>query len=146
MSRVRAPLLRVRVRVLVHKREEFVDQILKRYFLSTKWISFVRQLNLYGFIRLTHGLDNSGYYHEKFLRGKVSLAYDIKRMKLKGNRVRAPNPDPDDEPNFYAMPPVEDVKGGNKAANTDAIDSKECNAEEAQLSSEIHKILAQRQA
>lgn len=90
---------------VVHKPKEFVNHVMPKYFKQTKMASFQRQLNLYGFNRLTSGLDKGGYYHELFLRGKVSLAYDIQRMRVKGTGVRLPT-NPDNEPNFYALPPV----------------------------------------
>ena len=90
----------------VHKPKEFVNHIMPHYFKKqTKWASFCRQLNLYGFRRLTGGLDKGGYYHELFLRGKVSLAYGIHRMRVKGTGVRLPT-NPDNEPNFYDLPPI----------------------------------------
>lgn len=89
----------------VHKPKEFVNHVMPHYFKQTKMASFQRQLNLYGFNRLTGGLDKGGYYHELFLRGKVSLAYDIHRMRVKGTGVRLPT-NPDAEPNFYLLPPV----------------------------------------
>lgn len=90
---------------VVHKPKEFVNHVMPHYFKQTKMASFQRQLNLYGFNRLTGGLDKGGYYHEMFLRGKVSLSYDIHRMRVKGTGVRLPT-NPDNEPNFYALPPV----------------------------------------
>jgi len=90
---------------VVHKPKEFVNHVMPHYFKQTKMASFQRQLNLYGFNRLTGGLDKGGYYHELFLRGKVSLAYDIHRMRVKGTGVRLPT-NPDNEPNFYALPPL----------------------------------------
>lgn len=90
---------------LVHKPKEFVSTIMPKYFKQSKMASFQRQLNLYGFSRLTGGLDKGGYYHELFLRGKISLAYDINRMRVKGTGVRMPT-NPDSEPNLYAMPPI----------------------------------------
>lgn len=89
----------------VHKPKEFVNHIMPRYFKQTKMASFQRQLNLYGFSRLTGGPDKGGYYHELFLRGKVSLAYEIHRQRVKGTGVRLPT-NPDNEPNFYALPLV----------------------------------------
>ena len=80
----------------------FVRQILPRYFKNCKISSFYRQLNLYGFARLTAGFDNGAYYHEYFLRGKLSLSTSIVRSKVKGNKIRAAS-SPDDEPDFYAM-------------------------------------------
>ena len=89
----------------VHKPKEFVRHVMPHYFKQTKMASFQRQLNLYGFSRLTGGPDKGGYYHELFLRGKISLAYKIHRMRIKGTGVRLPT-NPDNEPNFYALPPL----------------------------------------
>lgn len=90
---------------VVHKPKEFVNHVMPHYFKQTKMASFQRQLNLYGFNRITSGLDKGGYYHEMFLRGKVSLSYDIQRQRVKGTGVRLPT-NPDNEPNFYVLPPV----------------------------------------
>jgi hypothetical protein len=61
--------------VCVHKPNEFVNHIMPHYFKKQKKMaSFYWQLNLYRFRWLTGGLDKGGYYHELFLRGKVSLA------------------------------------------------------------------------
>ena len=90
---------------VVHKTKEFVNHVMPKYFKQTKMASFQRQLNLYGFNRLTGGVDKGAYYHELFLRGKVSLAYDIHRMRVKGTGVRLPT-NPDKEPNFYEFPPI----------------------------------------
>eukprot|EP00980_Cylindrotheca_fusiformis_P002284 scaffold530_cov107-Cylindrotheca_fusiformis.AAC.8 len=87
---------------VVHDPSEFVN-ILVQYFNGTKISSFNRQLNLYGFRRLTHGVDKGGYYHELFLRGKFFLASGISRTKIKGTKIRLPA-NPHDEPDFYSMP------------------------------------------
>ena len=109
---------------VVHKPKEFVNYVMPKYFKQTKMASFQRQLNLYGFNRLTGGLDKGGYYHELFLRGKVSLAYDIHRMRVKGTGVRLPT-NPDNEPNFYALAPV------TKSRTTTAV------ASSVELSSQV---------
>ncbi|CAJ1953998.1 unnamed protein product [Cylindrotheca closterium] len=77
--------------------------ILDKHFKVTKIASFQRQLNLYGFQRITKGRDRGGYYHELFLRGKVFLVQNIHRVKVKGTKIRARS-NPEQEPNFYAMP------------------------------------------
>lgn len=90
---------------VVHRPKQFSEHILPTYFKLTKFASFQRQLNLYGFSRITAGKDKGGYYHEMFLRGKVFLCNRIVRKQIKGTGVRMAS-NPDTEPNFYAMPPV----------------------------------------
>jgi hypothetical protein len=88
---------------VVHKPDEF-KIILPRYFKKlSKVASFQRQLNLYGFMRLTRGIDKGGYYHELFLQGKPWLAQQIQRVRVKGTGVRAKS-NPAQEPNFWSMP------------------------------------------
>jgi HSF-type DNA-binding len=73
-----------------------------RYFRQTKFTSFQRQLNLYGFKRLTVGRDHGGYYHPFFLRGRPDLCKRISRTRIKGNWIK-PAPSSETEPNFYEM-------------------------------------------
>lgn len=86
----------------------FERNIMPVIFNQTKSSSFQRQLNIYGFHRISHGLDKGGYWHEYFLRGKPELLEKVERIKIKGTKVRAAT-NPDSEPNFYmmtTMPPV----------------------------------------
>jgi hypothetical protein len=66
----------------------FVDQVMPIYFNQSKFASFQRQLNLYGFRRLTQGKDKGGYFHGCFLRGKRALCREMGRQKVKGTKVR----------------------------------------------------------
>ena len=75
------------------------------YFNQTKLTSFQRQLNLYGFRRITTGKDRGGYYHELFLRHKLFLCQRISRVRVKGNRVKG-KPSPGTKPDFYKMPAI----------------------------------------
>jgi len=87
----------------VHKTKEFVEMVMPQYFRQSKLTSFQRQLNLYGFQRITKGRDRGGYYHELFLRGKLFLANRIERNKVKGTKIKGVT-SPETEPDFYSMP------------------------------------------
>lgn len=87
---------------IIHQPKLFVEKIMPEYFKQSKMTSFNRQLNLYGFNRITKGQDRGGYYSEYFLRGKPFLTKLLKRFKVKGTKVR-PASSPDMEPDFYAM-------------------------------------------
>jgi hypothetical protein len=93
---------------VVHKPKQFVDEVLQKYFKQSKMTSFQRQLNLYGFQRLTRGHDAGGYYHELFLRGKTFLCKQMTRTKVKGTGFKAAS-SPDQEPDFWRMAPVNPI-------------------------------------
>jgi len=99
---------------LVHKPQEFAKNVLTKFFQQKKYASFQRQLNLYGFKRITKGPDRGSYYHELFLKGKQFLCHGIARLKIKGTGARMPS-NPDAEPNFYSMTPI--PKQSDQACN-----------------------------
>ena len=86
---------------MVHKPKEFVEKIMHKYFNQTKYASFQRQLNLYGFSRLCHGKDKGAYYHDCFVRGERDLCRNMIRQKIKGTKVRR-SLSPEEEPDFYS--------------------------------------------
>ena len=85
---------------VVKKPKLFAVDVLPRFFKQTKYLSFTRQLNLWGFKRITKGLDGGAYYHELFLRGRPYLAMRMKRHKVKGTGIKL-TPNPSMEPLFY---------------------------------------------
>ena len=52
---------------------------------DTKLTSFQRQLNLYGFRRITKGDDHGAYFHPNFQRGRKDLVANIRRLPVKAN-------------------------------------------------------------
>jgi len=99
---------------LVKQPKTFASQVLPRFFKQSKYLSFTRQLNLWGFKRITRGKDTGAYYHEIFLRGRPHLAMRMKRQKIKGTGMKL-TPNPDSEPDFYKeypmMPQLVQVQG-----------------------------------
>eukprot|EP00804_Cyclotella_cryptica_P004560 CCRYP_006901-RA/>CCRYP_006901-RA protein AED:0.03 eAED:0.03 QI:164/1/1/1/0/0.5/2/643/201 len=72
----------------IHDPKAFAEVIMPRFFNQSKYTSFQRQLNLYGFNRLSRGRDSGAYHHELFLRGKPTLATRLLRQKVKGAATR----------------------------------------------------------
>lgn len=93
---------------IVRKPKLFTSKIMPKYFRQTKLTSFQRQLNLYGFRRITQGADAGAYYHELFLRGRPQLCMRMVRQKVKGTGHKQPT-DVGSEPNFYTMPAVSET-------------------------------------
>jgi len=85
--------------------DTFVETVLTRTCRQTKWESFRRQLNLYGFGRITRGPDAGSIYHELFLRYHPELCLYMQRVgvgsAVKGEKVTAYM-----EPNLHDFPPV----------------------------------------
>lgn len=54
---------------------------------DTKITSFQRQLNLYGFRRISKGPDQGAYFHSKFQRNRKDLLADIKRLAGKAGKL-----------------------------------------------------------
>lgn len=66
---------------VVVRPERFVKEIMPKYFKTARISSFHRQLNLYGFKRVSEGTDYGAFHHESFVRGKLELLWGIRRKK-----------------------------------------------------------------
>lgn len=81
----------------VHKTKDFDEEIMPKYFDKTKYKSFQRQLNMWGFDRVGSGTFKGAYLHPYFIRGKPEQCHFMERTKIKGiysKKLRKNNLDP----------------------------------------------------
>lgn len=90
----------------VKDKKRFIKEVSPQYFGSqNEFASFQRQLNVYGFLRMTRkGPDRSSYYHELFLRGRPDMVALMPRKRNTTASVRR-SLDPLTEPDLYKLPP-----------------------------------------
>eukprot|EP00984_Skeletonema_dohrnii_P028380 scaffold18361_cov96-Skeletonema_dohrnii-CCMP3373.AAC.2 len=101
----------------VKDRTQFMDLVVPKFFKATKYRSFQRQLNLWGFSRIVKGHDHACWHHEYFIRGRPELISKISRtrVKAKGRATQAT-----DEPKEAPMQvPSEDSSEGASDYNED---------------------------
>jgi hypothetical protein len=60
----------------------FIKDLSPKYFRQSLLSSFVRQLNFYGFDRLSHGPDLGAFAHPCFIRGRPELLDRIERQNI----------------------------------------------------------------
>eukprot|EP00592_Proboscia_alata_P024970 CAMPEP_0194448074 /NCGR_PEP_ID=MMETSP0176-20130528/129364_1 /TAXON_ID=216777 /ORGANISM="Proboscia alata, Strain PI-D3" /LENGTH=657 /DNA_ID=CAMNT_0039275009 /DNA_START=1023 /DNA_END=2992 /DNA_ORIENTATION=+ len=93
----------------VLKPKAFEEKIIPQYFRHGKYNSFTRQVNGWGFRRITQGPDHNSYYHEFFLRGLPHLCKRMRRLTAAGlskndNISRT-------EPDFYRLAKLAPLSG-----------------------------------
>ena len=75
----------------IHQSKQFVDIVMPRYFeKQSKLTSFTRQVNGWGFKRVTQGADRNAYYNEYFLRDYPHLMNGMKRRRVGGDQDSVP--------------------------------------------------------
>jgi hypothetical protein len=91
----------------VHDTKRFVQDVMPKYFRQSKWTSFTRQLQLWGFLRCTGGPDAGGFYHELFLKGHPGLCSYMCRVGSSTQSVDRRRRVTQDraalDPDFYSM-------------------------------------------
>jgi hypothetical protein len=105
---------------IVHDKTKFMKEIIPKYFNHSAWLSFTRQLSLYGFRRSNNRFCpdylRQAYYHELFLRGHKGVCLHMQRVglpkkecdrRMLNNNHKAPLPLVDRAPNFYALDALE---------------------------------------
>ena len=87
----------------VHDKVKFVNQIIPRYFHSTKFKSFQRSLNLWGFESIRSGPDKGATFHRLFVRDQLKLC---RLMIRKGSAKAASTGGPSSPSHRAASPPA----------------------------------------
>ena len=77
---------------IITNMEEFCGGVLMNYFRHDKYSSFQRQLNLYGFRKVVKGPDVGAYAHPLFLRGRLDLLPEVRRLPQGHAHTALPTP------------------------------------------------------
>jgi HSF-type DNA-binding len=62
---------------VIHKKKVFASDILPYHFKASKFTSFTRKLNRWGFSRMARGPETGAYYHKLFVRDKPELVFQM---------------------------------------------------------------------
>ncbi|KAL7525525.1 hypothetical protein ACHAXR_002539 [Thalassiosira sp. AJA248-18] len=73
----------------IHDKVTFMNLIVPMFFKQTKFRSFTRQLNIWGFKRSsTDGPTKGAWRHEHFVRGSVDSLRSIERVEVKNDKSK----------------------------------------------------------
>jgi len=68
----------------VTNKQRFTDEVLPKYFSASKYKSFQRNLNLWGFETIQEGPNKGGCFHPLFMRANRDKCHYMNRQKVKG--------------------------------------------------------------
>ena len=109
-----------------------IMETVDRFFAQSKYASFQRQLNLYGFTRASipsiqgNKTKNVSYYsHPYFVRGDISRLHHMIRCKIKGTGKKRCHDDNDDHEYNHDSSSVAQKKNSTPAAYEDTTDNVE---------------------
>ena len=90
----------------VHDQKAFTQKIMPRYFETSTWKSYQRNINLWNFHTTRKGINKGYTTHACFRRGKVNLCSDMTRVRVKGTGKKRTVTSLQDE--AYEAPPMTD--------------------------------------
>jgi hypothetical protein len=73
---------------MIYKKKQFETDVMSHYFnKNSKYTSFTRKLNRWGFVRVTRGPEMGAYYHKFFKRGESRLCMQMSCQRPSGMGV-----------------------------------------------------------
>jgi len=109
----------------VLRQDEFEEKVIPLYFRHAKFASFMRQVNGWGFRRVSDGLDRNSYYHEMFLRGFPHLCAKMRRPTESVRNSAEPRLHPNfyDVNKFVPLPSLPPQSSSSSSTNTNSATS-----------------------
>lgn len=97
----------------------FMNEVMPNYFNQSKYKSFQRQLNFYGFHSTNSGPNERAYSHEWFMRGNIEMCKKIRRLdtlskhsgdstSIEGVPASSSQSDDSDDGEVFPVPPIND--------------------------------------
>ena len=62
---------------LIYQKRRFASELMGKYFKQSKFTSFTRKLNRWGFTRISRGPETGAYYHPYFRKGNARLCLQM---------------------------------------------------------------------
>jgi hypothetical protein len=89
---------------MIYKKKLFETKIMPKYFhKNSKYTSFTRKLNRWGFVRVTRGPEMGAYYHKFFKRGESRLCMQMSCQRPNGMGMESGFPGGEMPPAMYAQ-------------------------------------------
>ena len=92
----------------IHKKSRLADEVLPKYFKATKFTSFTRKLNRWGFHRVPRGHESGSYYHPFFRRDEPE-----KCLQMTSNASAKYNGSMPSEGQSQILPAIPGMMGGH---------------------------------
>jgi len=75
---------------IILQKRRFATEVMPMYFKHSKFTSFTRKLNRWGFTRVTRGPESGAYYHKYFQRGQHNLVMQMHCQSKMSSKDNAP--------------------------------------------------------
>jgi len=95
---------------IVKDKKKFISIVSPCYFQETKFESFLRKLNRWGFVRISTGDEKGAFYQKLFLRDDPLLSFEIHCNNSNKRKKQVKDKTKINISNFKKRPPVENIE------------------------------------